>query len=136
MVANRNRSDLEEMIGCFTKKVLVRLRASGGDSFAQLLPRVRASVLGALSHQDLPFETVLQQTLGREAARHGLVPQVGVMFQGVTPQGEELVLPGLTTSGYDTSATTKRTHFASGGDEADAAASAPPGAKACTSVPS
>ncbi len=121
VVANRNRSDLERMIGCFTKKVLVRLRASGGDSFAQLLPRVRASVLGALSHQDLPFETVLQQTLGREVARHGLVPQVGVMFQGVTPQGEELVLPGLTTSGYDTSATTTRTHFASGGDEADAA---------------
>jgi non-ribosomal peptide synthetase component F len=124
VVANRNRSDLEEMIGCFTKKVLVRLHASGGGSFAQLLPQVRASVLGALSHQDLPFETVLQQTLGREAARHGLVPQVGVMFQGVTPQGEELVLPGLTTSGYDTSATTTRTHFASGGEEADAAGTA------------
>ncbi len=121
VVANRNRSDLEEMIGCFTKKVLVRLHASGGGSFAQLLPQVRASVLGALSHQELPFETVLQQTLGREAARHGLVPQVGVMFQGVTPEGEELVLPGLTTSGYDTSATTTRTHFASGRDEADAA---------------
>jgi hypothetical protein len=117
VVANRNRVELEAMIGGFTKKVLVRLDGSGDPTFTELLPRVRTAVMGALAHQDLPFETVLQGVLGARAAVHGLVPQVAVMFQGVTPQTEEVVLPGLMTSGYDTSATTTRTHFSAGRDD-------------------
>ena len=115
VVANRNRPELEGMVGCFTKKVLVRLDGSGDPTFADLLPRVRTAVVGALGHQDLAFETVLQGTLGAAAAMHGLVPQVAVMFQGVTPHREEVVLPGVDTSGYDTSATTTRTHFSAAG---------------------
>ncbi|HEX3394735.1 MAG TPA: condensation domain-containing protein [Acidimicrobiales bacterium] len=118
VVANRNRPELEPMIGCFTKKILLRQDMAGDPTFAEVLDRTRVSVLGALPNQDLPFETVLQETLGAAAAEHGLAPYVGVMFQGVTPQVDEVVLPGLTTSGYDTSATTTRAHFAAGDDEA------------------
>src|SRR3712207_1164589 len=39
------------------------------------------------------------------------------MVQGVTPQAPEVVLPGIATSGYDTSATTRRAHFRGGSDE-------------------
>lgn len=128
VVAHRNRPELEGMIGCFTKKVLVRLDGGGDPSFVDLLPRVRTSLLGSLAHQDLPFETVLQQSLGPAAAAHGLVPQVAVMFQGVTPQGEEVVLPGVTSAGFDTSATTTRTHFAARdtGERAVAGGEPPP----------
>ncbi len=125
VVANRNRTELESLIGCFTKKVLVRLRLHGDPTFAELLARVRASLVGALAHQDLAFETVLQQVIGPGAARHGLVPYPAVMFQGVAPPAEEVVLPGLVTSGFDTSATTARAHFASGEDAA-APTPAPP----------
>ncbi|MEN3314788.1 MAG: hypothetical protein V7605_1022, partial [Acidimicrobiaceae bacterium] len=118
VVANRNRPELEPMIGCFTKKILLRQDMSGDPTFAEVLDRTRLSVLGALPNQDLPFETVLQETLGAAAAEHGLAPYVGVMFQGVTPQVDDVVLPGLTTTGYDTSATTTRAHFAAGDDEA------------------
>ena len=114
VVANRNRPELEAMVGCFTKKVLVRLDGSGDPAFADLLPQVRTAVVGALGHQDLPFETVLQGTLGADAAMHGLVPQAAAMFQGVTPHREEVLLPGLETTGYDTSETTTRTHFSAG----------------------
>lgn len=119
VVANRNRTELEGMIGCFTKKILLRLDAAEDPSFTDLLKRVRARVLDALMHQDLPFETVLQQALGRPAAAHGLVPHVAVMFQGVTPQSEELALPGITTSGYDTSSSTTRVHFSAGSDQGE-----------------
>ncbi|CAN5218639.1 hypothetical protein BH24ACT1_BH24ACT1_12780 [soil metagenome] len=128
VVANRNRPELEAMVGCFTKKVLVRLDGTGDPTFVELLPRVRTAVVGALAHQDLPFETVLQGALGSAAAVHGLVPQVAVMFQGVTPQSEEVVLPGLETSGYDTSATTTRTHFSAGEDGGGQADAVPWGA--------
>jgi len=117
VVANRNRPELEPMIGCFTKKILLRQDMSGDPTFAEVLDRTRVSVLAALPNQDLPFETVLQETLGAAAAEHGLAPYVGVMFQGVTPQVDEVVLPGLTTTGYDTSATTARAHFAAGDDD-------------------
>ncbi len=126
VVANRNRRELEAMIGCFTKKVLLRLRLRGDPTFAHLLADAREVVLGALSHQDLPFETVLQEVLGPPAARHGLVPTVAVVFQGVVAHSEEVVLPGVATSGFDTSATTARAHFAGGPDEGEAGATAAP----------
>ncbi|MDQ6797396.1 MAG: condensation domain-containing protein, partial [Actinomycetota bacterium] len=120
VVANRNRPELEPMIGCFTKKILLRQDMGGDPTFVEVLGRTRASVLGALPNQDLAFETVLQETVGAAAADHGLVPYVGVMFQGVTPQMDEVVLPGVATTGYDTSATTTRAHFAAGTDDDDA----------------
>ena len=114
VVANRNRTELEPMIGCFTKKILLRLGSPGNAPFTDVVRRVRDEVLGVLAHQDLPFEAVLQHTLGPAAARHGLVPNPAVMFQGVAPQDEPVLLPGLTTIGHGTSATTRRAHFAAG----------------------
>jgi hypothetical protein len=117
VVANRDRTELEGMIGCFTKKVLLRLSSVGDPTFGGLLARAREVVLGALAHQDLPFETVLQEVLGPAAACHGLVPTVAVMFQGVTPQTEEVVLPGVTSTGFATSTTTTRAHFAGASED-------------------
>jgi len=114
VVANRNRPELEPMIGCFTKKILIRQDMGGDPTFVEVLSRTRESVLATLPNQDLAFETVLQETVGPAAAEHGLAPCVGVMFQGVTPQVDEVVLPGVTTTGYDTSATTTRAHFSAG----------------------
>ena len=129
VVANRNRSELEGMVGCFTKKIPLRQDVPGDATFAQVLARTRSVLLGALSNQDLPFEAVVQEGLGQAAAAHGLVPQPVVMVQGVTPQTEDVTLAGITTSGYETSATTRRAHFAAGpGGEAPAAPSAPWGA--------
>ena len=117
VVANRNRRELEGLIGCFSKKILLRLTASGDPTFAEVLAGAREVLLEALANQDLPFETVLQEALGRPAAEHGLVPYPVVMFQGVAPPAADVALPGLTSSGFDTSATTRRLHFATGDDE-------------------
>ena len=117
VVANRNRTELEGLIGCFTKKVPLRLRLSGDPPFSEAMARTRAALLGALAHQDLPFEGVIQEVLGPSAASHGLVPHVPIMFQGVTPQ-PELTLPNIETAGLETSTTATRAHFmATGRDE-------------------
>ncbi len=117
VVANRNRRELEGLIGCFSKKILLRLTASGDPTFSEVLAGAREVLLEALANQDLPFETVLQEALGNSAAEHGLVPYPVVMFQGVAPPPAEVALPGLTSSGFDTSATTRRLHFAAGDEE-------------------
>jgi hypothetical protein len=118
VVANRNAAELEPLIGCFTKKILLRLRLAGDPTFPELMGRVRDAVLGALAHQDLAFETVVQDSLGGAAAAHGLVPDVSVMFQAETPRQGPLVLPGLSVGGYDAGAPVQP-HFASGDDGAD-----------------
>jgi hypothetical protein len=101
VVAHRDTTDAESLIGCFTKKVPVRLRAGGAPTFAELVARTRASLLGALSNQDLAFDAALQEGLGAPAAEHGVVPQVAVVFQGETPQTVRLSMPGLSIGPYE-----------------------------------
>lgn len=115
VVAHRDQSDLEPLVGCFTKKVPLRLRLDGDPSFSDLVARTRTSLLGALSHQGVSFDAAVSHALGRAAADHGVVPQVGVVFQGETPQQVKLSLPGLTTSRYETGGRDRRErHFSSG----------------------
>lgn len=87
VVANRDRTDLECLIGCFTKKVLLRVRLDDDPSFAALVTRVRTVLLDALAHQDLPYEAVVQGGLGPAAAVHGLVPTIAVVLPGRDPPG-------------------------------------------------
>lgn len=116
VVANRNRTELEGMIGCFTKKILLRVRLDDDPLFSELVVRVRNVLLAALAHPDLAYEAVVQGVLGPAAAVLGVVPTLGVVFQGETRQPERtrLVLPGLTTTGLQTASTTTRSHFAAG----------------------
>lgn len=119
VVANRNRSELEGVIGCFTKKVPLRLDLSGDPTFTEALARGRQALLGALSNQDLPFEAVVQDVLGAPASSHGLVPHVALMFQGVTPR-HEVTLPGLESGGFETSSSARRAHFMAAGEDPSA----------------
>ena len=59
-VANRNRSEYEPMIGPFVNSVLLRTDLSSDPSFLDLLARVRAMVFDAFSHQDFPFERLVE----------------------------------------------------------------------------
>ena len=125
VVANRNRAELEGLIGCFTKKAPLRLRLDGNPTFLEVLARTRLALLGALAHQEPAFDTVLHDALGPAAARHGLVPHAAVMFQGVTP-GQELVLPGVDSAGLGSSMRAARAHFASARGNAAAMVPDPP----------
>ncbi len=115
VVANRNRSDVEGLVGCFTKKVPLRLRLHGDPTFAELVARTRASLLGALAHQDVAFDAAVQEGLGRPAADHGVVPQVAVVFQAETPQQVKLALAGLSAGPYQVAGDARRErHFSQG----------------------
>jgi ABC-2 type transport system ATP-binding protein len=100
VVANRDARPLQDLVGCFTKKVPLRLRLQGDPTFLELVGQVRARLLGSVAHHHLGYETVLQEVLGRRAADHGLVPHVPIMFQGLVPPRDELHLPGLTGSAF------------------------------------
>ena len=60
-IANRQRSELEGLIGCFANTLAFRSDLSGNPSFSQLLQRVKDIALGAYAHQDLPFEQLVDE---------------------------------------------------------------------------
>jgi amino acid adenylation domain-containing protein len=56
----RERTELETMIGPFVNLLLVRVDVSGEPTFAELLRRVRGSMLEAHERRHVPFETLLE----------------------------------------------------------------------------
>jgi amino acid adenylation domain-containing protein len=60
LIANRNRREIEGVIGFFVNTLALRTNLSGNPRFSELLGRVRQVTLEAYSHQDLPFEKLLE----------------------------------------------------------------------------
>lgn len=58
-IANRNHSQLENVIGTFINAVALRNDFSGVSVFADVLDRVRRTALEAYAHQDIPFEKIM-----------------------------------------------------------------------------
>lgn len=54
-VPGRPRPDTERTVGCFVQSLLLRVDASGGPGFAELVDRLRAVYSEALDHQLYPF---------------------------------------------------------------------------------
>src|ERR1700752_94952 len=59
-IAGRNRIETEKLIGFFADSLVLRTRISGDLTFRELLAHVREMALGTYSHQDLPFEKLVE----------------------------------------------------------------------------
>ncbi|WP_194290168.1 non-ribosomal peptide synthetase/type I polyketide synthase [Rhizobium rhizogenes] len=60
-VAGRNTVDTENLFGFFANTIVLRQKLSSDSSFSALLEKVRYSTIAAQSHQDLPFELLLEE---------------------------------------------------------------------------
>jgi amino acid adenylation domain-containing protein len=95
-VANRNRSEIEGLIGFFVNQLVLRTDVSGDPSFRALLRRTQEVVLSAEAHQDLPFDRLVEAL--RPDRRSNCAPlfQIKIVFADAPPP--PLRLPGLDMS--------------------------------------
>ncbi len=59
--ANRNQAEIEELIGFFVNTLVLRTDFSGSPTFRALLGKIRETVIDACTHQDLPFEKLVEE---------------------------------------------------------------------------
>ncbi|MHC5769305.1 MAG: amino acid adenylation domain-containing protein [Nostoc sp.] len=95
-IANRNRSEIEGLIGFFVNSLVLRTDISGNPTFRELLSRVKEVALGAYSHQDLPFEKLVEELHPERNLNQNPLFQVVFALQNAPMTALEL--PSLTLS--------------------------------------
>jgi amino acid adenylation domain-containing protein len=105
-IANRNRSEIEELIGFFVNTVVMRTDLSGHPSFNELLMRVREMAIDADAHQDLPLEMLVEVLQPQRDLSHP--PLFQVMFDLQNNPLLSLELTGLSVSQIQVENTTAK----------------------------
>jgi amino acid adenylation domain-containing protein len=82
-VANRERPEIERLIGYFVNMLALRTDLSGAPTFRELLGRVRQASLGAFGHQEMPFERLVEALQPRRDVSRSPIFQVSFIFQNI-----------------------------------------------------
>jgi amino acid adenylation domain-containing protein len=91
-VSGRTRPETRQVVGFFANTLAMRARFGDGTTFRELLAATGAAAVAAQSHQDVPFEQVVDLLAPRRSLAYS--PVVQVMF-ALEEQPEPVVTAGL-----------------------------------------
>jgi amino acid adenylation domain-containing protein/non-ribosomal peptide synthase protein (TIGR01720 family) len=95
-VVNRNRPELEDLIGLFVNQLVLRVRIAKDDTFRDLLGKVRQVALDGYAHQEMPFEAVVDEVAQERDLSRSPLFQTKVVVHDFALH--EFTLPGLTVT--------------------------------------
>lgn len=84
-IAGRNRIEFEGLIGLFVNSLVMRARPAPAQRFRAFLAEVRETVLAAFTHQDLPFERLVEALAPQRDMSRNPVFQVMFSLQSGDP---------------------------------------------------
>ena len=105
-IANRSRPETENLIGSFINTVALKTRIDDHLRFTELLSEVRASCLAAFTHQEFPFEKLVEEMHPERSLNKNPLFQVFFAFQQTPPQS--LSLRDLSTKQLEVSSNTSK----------------------------
>ncbi|MDU5677399.1 MAG: amino acid adenylation domain-containing protein, partial [Pseudomonas aeruginosa] len=92
-VANRIRPESEGLIGAFLNTQVLRCRLDGQMSVGELLEQVRQTVIDGQSHQDLPFDHLVEALQPPRSAAYN--PLFQVMYNHQSGERQDAQVDGL-----------------------------------------
>ena len=105
-LAGRNRPETEGLIGFFINALPLRIDLSGDPSFLVLLQRVREVCLDAYTHQDMPFEKIVEEL--RPPRDPGHNPIFDILFNVADISERVLTLTGCDIARFAQSSGTSK----------------------------
>ena len=85
-VAGRSHVEVENIVGLFVNTLVFRTDFTGKLSFRDLIRRVRSFALEAYTHQDLPFEKLVEELVPQRSLNTSPLFQVLFVFQNIPKQ--------------------------------------------------
>ena len=90
LIAGRNRTEVEGLIGFFLNTLALRGDLTGAPSFHELLVQARETALAAHLHQDVPFEKLVEELTPERSLAHTPLFQVMLILQNTPAESLEI----------------------------------------------
>ncbi len=90
-IAGRNQSEIERSIGFFINVLALRAEIPADITFLEFIQQVRETCLDAYTHQDLPFEKIIEKV--KPEREFGRQPLVQMLFNLADTSERLLALP-------------------------------------------
>ncbi len=98
-ISGRPNLHLEKAIGFFVNTLVLRSKLEANLTFRELLARVRETTLRALSHQEMPFEKLVEILNPARSLSYTPVVQVTLQLRNLPDRGAGI--PGLEIEEFD-----------------------------------
>lgn len=96
-VAGREHSQLQDIVGFFVNNLVLRSDVQASQGFTEFLAQQKNTILNAFSHQDVPFDLLVEVLQPERSLSHS--PLYQVVFAMQAPAQQTLTLPELSIEG-------------------------------------